>query len=160
MLTILEEACHEELCQRRSYRSGWRWSRIQEGPSQNKDEYFRLHWISQVSSLKTPKDMFDAMNSMYKDDLENSTQRMWRKHSMIASQEDLISRSNLNPLKTMTKKHKHKLQLWMVFQNQFERVVLVRRSHMKKCTIDWRRDDNQSLTTQAKKKKEEHSRQE
>ena len=27
-----------------------------------------------LSSLKDPKDMFDAMNGMYKDDLENSTQ--------------------------------------------------------------------------------------
>ena len=38
------------------------------------DEYFRLHWISHVSSLKTPKDMFDVTNNMYEDDLENSTQ--------------------------------------------------------------------------------------
>ena len=45
-----------------------------EGPSQNKDEYCRLHWISHVSSLKTPKDMFDAMNNLYEGDLENSTQ--------------------------------------------------------------------------------------
>ena len=44
------------------------------GLSQNKDEYFRLHWISHVSSLNTPKDMFDAINNTYEDDLENSTQ--------------------------------------------------------------------------------------
>ena len=36
--------------------------------------YFRLHWISHVSSLKTPKDMFDALKNLYEDDLENSTQ--------------------------------------------------------------------------------------
>ena len=47
--------------------------------------------------------------------------------------------------------------------NSVKRVVLVGRSHMDKCTIDWRRDDNQALRTQAKKrknKKGEHSRQE
>ena len=30
--------------------------------------------VSQLSSLKTPKDMINAMNNLYKDDLENSTQ--------------------------------------------------------------------------------------
>ena len=40
----------------------------------NKDKYYRLHWISHVSSLKTPKDMSDAMINMYEYDLENSTQ--------------------------------------------------------------------------------------
>ena len=44
--------------------------------------------------------------------------------------------------------------------NSVKRVVLVGISHMEKCMIDSIRDDNQALTTQAKKqnnKKEEHS---
>ena len=40
----------------------------------DKDEYFQLHWISHVSSLKNPKDMSDEMTNMYENDLENSTQ--------------------------------------------------------------------------------------
>ena len=73
---MLEETCHEELCQRRSCKSRRRLSqsKAKEGPSQNKDEYFHLHWISHISSLKTPKDMFDAMNNMYEYYLEKSTQ--------------------------------------------------------------------------------------
>ena len=52
-------------------------------------------WISHVSSLKNPKDMFDAMNSMYEDDLENSTQEcegamseniQWLLHKKISYQ--------------------------------------------------------------------------
>ena len=67
---------YEELCQRRSYRARRRWgrSKAKEGHSKNKYEYFHLHWISLVPSLKTPKDMSDEMIIMYKYDLENSTQ--------------------------------------------------------------------------------------
>ena len=38
--------------------------KAQEGLSQSQKDYFRLHWISHVSSLKTPKDMFDAMKQL------------------------------------------------------------------------------------------------
>ena len=33
--------------------------KAQEGLSQIQEDYLHLHWISHVSSLKTPKDMFD-----------------------------------------------------------------------------------------------------
>ena len=51
--------------------------------------------------MKTPTDMFDAMNSMYKDDLENSTQEcegvmteniQWLIHKKISSQGAIRSR--------------------------------------------------------------------
>ena len=42
-----------------------KWIQSKEGPSQNKDQYFILNWISHVSSLKTPKDMFNAMANFY-----------------------------------------------------------------------------------------------
>ena len=40
--------------------------RAQEGLSENQDDYFSLHWISHVSSLNTPKDIFNAMTKLYK----------------------------------------------------------------------------------------------
>ena len=48
--------------------------KAQEGLSQRQEDYFCLHYISHVSSLKNPKDMFDVMNNLYEYDLENSTQ--------------------------------------------------------------------------------------
>ena len=36
-----------------------------EGLSQIQEDYFYLHWISHVSSLKTLKEMFDAITSLY-----------------------------------------------------------------------------------------------
>ena len=38
---------------------------VQKGLSQIQEDYFRLHWISHVSSLKIPKEMFDAMTNLY-----------------------------------------------------------------------------------------------
>ena len=38
---------------------------VQEGLNQIQEDYFRIHWISNASSLQTPKDMFDGMNSLY-----------------------------------------------------------------------------------------------
>ena len=40
--------------------------KAQEGFSQSQEDYFCLHWISHVSSLQNPKDMFGTMNSLYK----------------------------------------------------------------------------------------------
>ena len=96
VLLILEElSLGEEVAVKMEMKSTQRKRRTF---SQNKDEYLCLHWISHVLSLKTPKDMFDALNNMYEDDLENSTQEFEganvRKHSMITSQEYLISRIN------------------------------------------------------------------
>ena len=94
MLLILEVAWHGELFQRRSYRSRQRWSRskAKEGPSQNKDEYCRLHWISHTS-LKTPKDMFDAMKQLVRRWPWELNSSMWRcnvrKHSMLLHKEIL-----------------------------------------------------------------------
>ena len=39
--------------------------KAQEGFSQSQEDYFHLHWISQVSSLYTPKDMFGPMTILY-----------------------------------------------------------------------------------------------
>ena len=100
MFFILDKAWHGELSQRRSYRSRGRWSqsKAQEGPSQNQDEYLCLHWMSHVSSLNNPKDMFDAMKNMYADELENSNQGcegamskniQWLLHKNMSSQGEI-----------------------------------------------------------------------
>ena len=39
----------------------------QEGFSQSQEDYFRLHWISHVTSLLIPKDMFGTMTILYED---------------------------------------------------------------------------------------------
>ena len=87
MILILKESWHGELCERRSYGSKGRWSQSKS----QEDEYLCLHWISNVSSLKTPKDMFDTMKYSYEYELENSTQGCEdanvRKHSMLFHKE-------------------------------------------------------------------------
>ena len=45
--------------------------KAQEGLSQSQEDYFYLHWISHVSSLKIPKDMFDAITSLYEGNIIN-----------------------------------------------------------------------------------------
>ena len=41
--------------------------KAQEGFSQSQEDYFCLHWISYVTSLLTPKDMFGKMTSLYEE---------------------------------------------------------------------------------------------
>ena len=39
--------------------------KAQEGLSQNQEDYFHINWISNVSFLYNPKDMFYTMTSLY-----------------------------------------------------------------------------------------------
>ena len=64
VLFILEEAW---LGEEAAYPGGDE-DKVQKGLSKNKEDYFRLwHWIWHVSSLKTPKDTFDSMDSFYEE---------------------------------------------------------------------------------------------
>ena len=61
MILMLEEAWLEEEA---TYPKGDE-DKAQEGLSQIQEDYFYLHWISHVSALNIPKEMFDAMTSLY-----------------------------------------------------------------------------------------------
>ena len=60
LLNIQEAWLVEEV----AYLEGYE-DKVQEGLSKIQEDYFHLHWISHVSSLKTSKEMFDALTKMY-----------------------------------------------------------------------------------------------
>ena len=153
--------------------------KVQEGLSQSQEDYFRLHWISNVSALKTPKEMFDAMTSLYEGNNINKkktlrTQLKDVKMQMSESIQSYFTRISQIKEQLETKEAEVEITTLNGLPSSWEsfiqgicsrRKLTYRGMHVRSSLIDKKEEemdeyDNQVLTTHSKKrknKKGEHS---
>ena len=120
-------------------------SKAQEGPSQRQEDYFRLHWISHVSSLKTPKDLtFDVMTNLYEGNNINKKMilRTQLKDVKMQTSESIqfyftrISeiKEKLEAIGDNVEEEEVKITTLNGIPSSFKGFFLERSSHMEECT--------------------------